>query len=234
MGKLQLKSNLDVDELKSALPRELRGKLNDGVIAHIDKLITHPELEHNFKDNLIGFSSVLREGKYKLTDYINACRYVSHVCLGDKNETAYRKTFPTRYRKLVDSKASDKKISAYVSAYNRTKLVQEILAQRITPASVMFNDVFIEAILESSELMRSSKSDIVRQKAAEVLIRELKPKEDTQINLKIENENTQSHIQDLMEATKRLTEQQMEIIKQGGKLKDIKDIPIVIDNPKAD
>jgi len=78
----------------------------------INSLSADPMLREAFRDNLISYTGVLQDGKYKVTDYINAVKYVSYKLLGASNSEAYQKTFPDRWQRLVDEGADSKTISS--------------------------------------------------------------------------------------------------------------------------
>ena len=75
-------------------------------------------------------------------------------------------------------------------------------------------DIHQEAINTQAELMRSAKSETVRQKAAECLIMQLKAPEAAKIEVDVNYSN--SSIDDLRETTRALAQQQLQMIKSGA------------------
>jgi phosphopantetheine adenylyltransferase len=75
-------------------------------------------------------------------------------------------------------------------------------------------DVHQEAINTQAELMRSAKSETVRQKAAECLITQLKAPEAAKIEVDVSYSN--SSIDELRETTRALAQQQLKMIQSGA------------------
>lgn len=88
------------------------------------------------KDNFLSYTQVLSEGKFKTEDYLSAVMYVSFKLMGMTNQDAYARTFPARYRTLLNNGTSAKDISSYVSMYNKGRLVNLILEKSLIPTWV--------------------------------------------------------------------------------------------------
>jgi len=149
-----------------------------------------------------------------MLDYINAVKFVSYKLIGDSNTIAYAKTFPDRYQRLVDKNTPAKTISSFSTAYNKGDLVHKILERTLVPVHILNMDIHQEAINTQAELMRSAKSETVRQKAAECLIMQLKAPEAAKIEVDVNYSN--SSIDDLRETTRALAQQQLQMIKSGA------------------
>ncbi|UCE97987.1 MAG: hypothetical protein JSV74_01280 [Dehalococcoidia bacterium] len=206
---------LTVEQFNRVLPRKMRNIVDQKFIDEVNAAITDPIIAESIRDNLLGFASVLEEGRFKLDDYVNAVRYVSFKIMGDSNVVAYAKTFPNRYQTLTNKGTSDKDISAYVAAFNKNKLVTLILKQTITPTHILNADIYQEAVNVQAVLMRTARSEKVRSDAAACLIKELRPPEATQIELNVKH-TEDSALGDLRETTRQLVEQQRKIIEGGG------------------
>jgi hypothetical protein len=88
---------ITIEEFKSAMPAHMKGKIDLQVIDDINNAIKDPEALLVYRENIIGMSSLLKDGKFKLESYVNAVKYVSHKLLGDNQVTAFTKTFPERF-----------------------------------------------------------------------------------------------------------------------------------------
>ena len=157
----------------------------------------------------------MKEGKFKVSDYLNAVQYVSHKLLGSTNIAAYSKTFPDKIQKWTNEGVSSKDVSAYVSAYNKTKLVQMIFEYTVTPAWVLNMDIYQEAINTQAEIMRTARSDKVRSDAANSLMTHLKRPETAKVDIAISNPGAESAIAALEETTRALIEQQKQSMLSG-------------------
>ncbi len=127
----------------------------------------------------------MADGRFKIENYIEAVKYVSHKLLGCSNIDAYTKTFPVKYANFVSSGVSAKDIASYVTAYNKGKLVNMIMAQTMVPSYVLNQDLYQKALNIQAELMVSAHSEKVRCDAANSLLTHLKVPETTKIELDI-------------------------------------------------
>jgi glutamine synthetase type III len=181
----------------------------------LNGLLVDPDLRENFRDNLLSYTNVMSDGRYKIGDYINAVRYMSHKLLGSSNIEAYVKTFPDRYQRLVDEGADDKTISSYCAAYNKTQLVNKVREQTLVPVYILNADIYQKAINVQAALMTDTTvSDKVRSDAANSLLTHLKQPEVTKIELGITTKED-SAIQELRRATNALAQQQSEMLSKG-------------------
>ena len=155
------------------------------MVDEINGLITDPKLRENYRENLLSYTSVLADGKYKIGDYINAVKYVSYKLLGSSNIEAYSKTFPDRFQRLVQEGADDKTISSYSTAYNKNKLVNLIFEQTLVPSHILNADLYQKALNVQAQLMISAASEKVRSDAANSLLTHLKMPETTKIELDV-------------------------------------------------
>jgi hypothetical protein len=202
------------EQLARAMPSHVKTRITDELTNGINKLLVSTELRENFRDNILGFTSVMADGKYKIYDYINAVKYVSYKLLGNSNIEAYVKTFPERYERYVSEGSDEKTISAYVSAYNKNKLVNLIYEQTLVPTHVLNADIYQKAINTQAYLMMHAKSEKVRSDAANSLLSHLKRPETQKIELDIGVKEDKS-IDELRRATMELAIQQRKMIESG-------------------
>jgi len=140
--------------------------------------------------------------------------------MGMTNQDAYIKTFPQRYQTLLAKGTNTKDIAAYVSAYNKGKLVNLILEQCLVPSWVLNQDLYQKAINVQADLMLNANSEKVRTDAANSLLTHLKKPEgkDFQISIDV-NEN--SGMTELKNALTQLAQSQREAIENGTSPKEI-------------
>ena len=133
--------------------------------------------------------------------------------MGYSNIDSYIKTFPQRYQVLVSKGLPQKDIAAYVTAYNRGKLVNKILEQTLVPTWVLNQDIYQKAINTQAALL-NSKNEKVRFMAADSILTHLAKPEKAGPLVNIEmSQNT--GIEDLRETLVKLAEVQQNLIKQG-------------------
>lgn len=204
-----------------AVPPNLKNAVSDDLVDRLNAITSDQILAEEVRNNFISYASVLREGKFKLEDYLNAVTYVSHRLNGDTQHDAYFKTFPTRYQNLMALGKTPKEISNYVAMFNKGKLVQKIQEQTLTPAWVMNQDMFQAALNTNYQIMMDDDvSPKVRVEAANSLLTHLqKPKEVTPaVNIDLRES---SGLSELKKALGQLATQQQQLIEQGGSTKDV-------------
>lgn len=215
------------DEIEKCLPPTLKSAATQQFADHLNNISTDPEYAKQVQDNFISYASVLREGRFKTADYLNAIKYVTYKALGKNNTDAYALTFPQRYRDLVAKGTTDKDISAYVGMYKNGKLVQLILQQTLTPMWVLHNSTYQEAIKVQADLMQNAASEKVRSDAANSLLTHLKPPETKEINLTVGSAET-SGVSELREQLRNFALAQQGMIQVGSSsTKDVAAMPLI-------
>lgn len=207
---------LSGEQLQKVLPKSLKGSVTQDMLDKVNALLTDSELAQNYRDNIIGFSSVLNDGKYKIEDYLNAVRYVSFRLLGSTQSDAYIKTFPERYDKFIREGKDAKTISSYVHAYNNNKLVASIYEQSMVPTWIVNAELYQKAINTQAELMVSAQSEKVRCDAADSILNHLKRPEVQRIDVNMNTNAENSVIDELRETTRKLVEQQKAMLQAGA------------------
>lgn len=210
-----------VELLQKTLPSNLRTSATQGMVDMLNNVSNNQQEAELIRENFLGYTAVLSEGKYKTEDYLNAVKYVSFKLMKCSNEEAYVKTFPQRYQRMVKDGVKPKDIGAYVYAYSKNKLVNRIMEQTMVPSWVLNQDIFQEAINTQASLMRDpAVSPKVRSDAANSLLTHLaKPKEaGPLINLDMRDT---SGMKEMKELLVRMAQQQQGLIKDGVTAKDI-------------
>jgi hypothetical protein len=177
--------------------------------------------------NLLGYTSILSQGKFKLESYINAVRYCTYKTMGDNNITAYKKVFPERITEWEQSNLPANAISAYISAFNKSKLVTLVYQALAIPTAILNQDVFQEAINVQRQLMLDpSVKPLVRCQAAKALMDTLKPEEVKQMELSVQVKES-NVVEELRKTTLELAKKQLSALNKGASLQDIIDAEIV-------
>lgn len=217
---------LTQDQVKQALPSHLRTAVTQSLVDTLNSISNDPIVVEDIRKNFIGYTAVLKEGKFKTEDYVHAIAYVSFKVMGHNNEEAYARAFPQRYAALIAKGTSKKDISAYVSAYNKGKLVNLILEQTLVPTWVLNQDLYQKAINIQAELMVGATSEKVRTDAANSLLTHLKKPETKEFQVNINADN--SGMREMQDMLARLAAQQRELISQGqARTIDIAAAPLI-------
>jgi hypothetical protein len=191
---------LTLEQFQKVLPTQVKKSVNAELIDKINNTLSDPVLLENYRDNLLSYTSVMRDGRFKIQSYLDAVRYVSFKLLGSSNIDAYVKTFPDRYQTMLNNNTDGKDIASYVTAYNKNKLVNLIFEQTLIPFHVLNADKYQHALNVQVELMVSAKSEKVRSDAANSVMTHLKPPESKKIELDITMSEDKS-LTDLKAAT---------------------------------
>lgn len=220
---------LTLQQVVHALPPNLKNNVTQQLVDNINNSVSDPIMAEAIKDNFLSYTQVLSEGKFKTEDYLSAVMYVSFKLMGMTNQDAYARTFPARYRTLLNNGTSAKDISSYVSMYNKGRLVNLILEKSLIPTWVLNQHIYQKAINVQADLMSNANSEMVRMQAANSILTHLtKPKEvGPLINLDL-REN--SGINELKATLAQLAQQQRDMISNGTSTKQIADQGLVIDH----
>ncbi|AGH57628.1 hypothetical protein PYDG_00099 [Pseudoalteromonas phage pYD6-A] len=202
-------------EFKDALPAQMKKNVNQDLIDKINNIIANDDERDQFRDNIVGMSYVLKEGKFKLDSYVNAVRYIGFTMMGKTNQESYALTFPDKVHLWNTKGKTAKDISAAVAIYNKSKLVNLVREAALIPAHIYNADVFQEAINVQAELMRTANSEKVRSDAANSLLTHLKRPETQKVELDI-GVKEDSAIAALRDTTAKLVEQQKAMLKSGA------------------
>jgi hypothetical protein len=176
---------LTVEQFKDALPAKMKKSVNQELIDQVNSMLSDPAMFEQYRENLVSYTSVMSDGKFKIESYVDAVKYVSHKLLGCTNIDAYIKTFPDKHAAFVASGVSAKDIASYVTAYNKGKLVNLIMAQTLVPSYVLNQDLYQRALNVQADLMMSAKSEKVRSDAAAHLMNALKMPEVMKVELDV-------------------------------------------------
>ena len=206
---------LTVEQFKVALPDKVKKSINQELIDQINTTLADPDMYETYRDNLLSYTSVMQDGRFKVTDYVSAVKYVSHKLMGATNIEAYTKTFPDKYQRFVNQGVQPKDIASYVTAYNKSKLVNLIMEQTLIPAWVLNQDLYQKAINKQAELMMTARSEKVQSDAAAHLMNALKPPEVQKVELNLGAKES-SAIAALRESTLALARQQRLMAESGA------------------
>lgn len=204
-----------VDQFKELLPAGSRKAVTPDIIHQMNTMLNDPDMFETYRDNLLSYAKVMADGRFKLSSYVSAIKYVSHKLAGRLDKDAYAITFPNKMARFAQNKLSAKDISAYVSAYANSKLVTLIMEQAMIPLWLANQDNYQKAINVQVELMLFANSEKVRSDAANSVLTHLKRPESAKVELDI-NVKEDSAIAALRASTAELLAQQKAMIKSNA------------------
>lgn len=208
-------SALTVDQFRSALPDKVKKSINQELIDQINTTLSDPEMYEAYRDNLLSYTKVMADGRFKVSEYVNAVKYVSHKLMGCTNIDAYSKTFPDKIQRFAAQGVQPKDIASYVTAYNKSKLVNLIFEQTLIPSYVLNQDLYQRALNVQADLMVNANSEKVRCEAANSLLTHLKMPEVKKVELDI-GVKEDSSIAALRATTMELARQQRLMVEAGA------------------
>lgn len=213
------------------LSKKQKHLITDETIDEINKLAEDPDYGPEFLQTYVDHLNVIKvAGRHTPVHYLNAIKFFCLVEADNSLTDAYIKVFPERFehrsRNETDPKKKKNLMRGEASRYNRSVLLNEIRKVAAIPVQLIHRHVLHEAILTQAELMRSARSEMVRQKAAACLITELKPAEDHTINVNVED-GAKSVIEELRQATEKLAAAEHQSVMAGVPLERISEAKII-------
>lgn len=222
-------TQLTIQDLSSVVPKTLKSRIDQNLVDKINTMNLDPEFREHYRENLVSYTSVLNGSKWTMDQYIDAVRYVSYKLMGDTNVKAYARTFATKFANFKQTGVEDKTIARYVTAYNKSKLVNAIWEQTAIPFHVFNQDHRQRALMVQIELMTTANSEKVRSDAANSVLTHLKPPETAKIELDVVHKDS-SEITDLRKAVQDLVTLQRDTITSGSmNAKEIAHSRLIVD-----
>ena len=206
---------LTLETFRTALPDKVKKTINQELMDSINKTLSDPDMFETYRENLLSYASVMADGRFKMESYVSAVKYVSHKLMGASNIAAYIKTFPDKYQDFINRGIETKDIASYVTAYNKSKLVNLIMEQTLIPSYVLNQDLYQKALNVQAELMLTAKSEKVRSDAANSLLTQLKMPEVNKVQLDV-NVKEDGSIAALRESALELVRQQKLMVQAGA------------------
>lgn len=226
-------NQLTKHEIVTALPPQFKNSVSDELVNLINNVTQDQTVAESIRDNFITYAGVMKDGRFKMQDYLNAVQYVTYKHMGYSNKDAYFKTFPNRQAELVARGTSEKDISAYASAYHRGKLVNLIMEQTLIPVWIVNQDLYQKALNTQADLMINAVSEMVRTTAANSILTHLQKPKDAVTNINLDlREN--SGLSELKNTLTQLAMAQTDAIKNGTPTKVIAGSTLVRDEDITD
>ena len=227
-------SDLTEADILSAFPKRMNKHIDSRVLTSMNEVLSNAELTDVYRENIIGYASVLQDGKYSTQAYLNAVKYCSFKMMGDSNQQSWCKTFPDRYNELLAQNVDGNTLTSYVGRYNKTQLVNKIMEQSLIPSHVLNQHMYQDALNTQADLMAHSHSDMVRMHAANSILMQLKMPETSTVELDLNIKSDQS-IVDLRATITELTVQQKKMLEAGQtNAKEVAHAPLMIEGETED
>ena len=224
---------LALESVRKLVPKNQRTLITQEFLDKLEASVNDNLVAEQFKENFVTYLNVLSKGKYKMEDYINAVKYVSFKLLGYSNINAYTATFPERYERLKTE--GQTQIEAFVSMYNKNKLVMQVYEQTIVPSYVLNAPMHQQALNTlAAMIVDDDVRGMTKVKACEAILQYTKQPDVVKGELTIGIEQSDT-INDLREITENLADTyRMMLEKKGMRLKDVAEANIIDITPEDD
>ena len=222
---------LALESVRKLVPKNQRTLITQEFLDKLEASVSDSLVAEQFKENFVTYLNVLSKGKYKMEDYINAVKYVSFKLLGYSNINAYIATFPERYERLKAE--GQTQIEAFVSMYNKNKLVMQIYEQTIVPSYVLNAPMHQQALNTlAAMIIDDDVRGMTKVKACEAILQYTKQPDIVKGELTIGIEQSDT-INDLREITENLADTYRVMLeKKGMRLKDVAEANIIDITPE--
>lgn len=212
----------------SQVPKNKKFLVTEKEIEEINKLSQDPNYGQEFIESYMDHLVLMKNNvKNNHQQYLSAVKFFTLVQGGNTLKNAYILTFPDRWeQRQKNASDPDFIITTEASRFNKSKLVNDIREMSAIPIQLIYRHLLHEAVVETANIMRTARSEGVRQKAADTLIRELKPSEDQVLKIGVED-GTKSAIEELRQATERLVNAEKQSIDAGISVKHIAESRII-------
>ena len=140
-----------------------------------------------FAEQLVTFSSVLKNGRYKADSYIKAVQYASYRQMNLSMTEAYKRTFPDRCFRRHDQteKKPQGTIEALASIYDKTQIVQGILTQMQIPLHIMMMSERVRAANVLAYLMVNASNERIQMESADKLLNHINIPETMKVEMDV-------------------------------------------------
>jgi hypothetical protein len=219
--------SLELAVLQEQLGRKKGSLITQDTVDELNKLIEDPEYGEDFVDAYRQYFNILdKNNQWSTPKYMSAMKFFILMESGHSAVDAYVKVFPERLEARHARGESKTDMGGEASRYNASQLVNEIRKVAGIGVKLTHRYMLMDALDITHRLMNDRNvSPAVRQKAAETLIRELKPDDKTEISIEIKNDV--SAIDELRKATEALVLEQRRSIEAGIAVKFIAESKII-------
>lgn len=218
---------IELHILQGQVNKKRANLINQDTVDEINKLIEDPDYGEEFLDAYVQFFDVTSQSAgWSTPKYMNAMKFFMLVEQGHTAVDAYCKVFPDRLEARYERGETKRDMGGEASRYNASQIVNDIRKVAGVSVKLIHRHTLHKAIEITTQLMLDRNvSPTVRQKAAETLIRELKPDEKSEISIEIKNDV--SAIDELRRATEALVIEQRRSIEAGMSVRYIAESSVV-------
>lgn len=221
---------LELEVLQDQLGKKKGSLITQETVDELNRLVEDPDYGEEFVDAYSSYFNVLEKNtQWTTPKYMSAMKFFTLMEAGHTATDAYVKTFPERLEARHARGENKSAMGGEASRYNASALVNEIRKVATIPVQLVHRHLLHKAIQQQAHLMMNANSEMVRQKAGEVLIRELKPTEDSTVNIKVGmSDEAKSQQAQLVDHIGSIALNQQKMLAAGMNIADIQRLNIQI------
>ena len=182
---------LTIGEVQRKFPNK-KGSITQELVDIINQSVHDPEFQgESLVQTANTYEAVMVRNRAKMTDYLNAIKFVAYLMSMEDNYTeAYKRVFSNR-KFVADRIGADtgsaeyRELTSAASRYRKSKLVVDILTVSQAPFDLMFTGARYKAVGVLAEIMMTGRFDRDRINAAKELLAATKGPEQVKIDLDI-------------------------------------------------
>ena len=176
---------MNLEELTLSMPKKKQKFMNQEIVDIINDVEERGDFDGEYEKDVVSFSSILLDGRYKVTDYVKAVEFCAYYLNGNEQADSYMKTFPEKVKRRVMEGKSQYATGA-PAMYFKNDLVQKILAQAQLPVRMYHHHKKHAAIDKLFSLMTSATTtDRIQMESADKLLGHLAEPEAQKVELEI-------------------------------------------------
>lgn len=222
---------LELTVLQDQLGKKKGSLITQDTVDELNRLAEDADYGEQFIDAYSSYFNVMeKNSQWTTPKYMSAMKFFTLMESGHNATDAYVKTFPERLAARHARGESKKEMGGEASRYNASALVNEIRKVATIPVQLTHRHMLTAALDKSMRLMLDPNvSPTVQQKAAETLIRELKPTEDSTVNIKVGmTDEAKSQQAKLVDHIGQIALQQQKMLAAGLDIAEIQKLNIQI------
>lgn len=220
---------IELGMIQEQLGKKKGSLVTQDTVDELNKLVEDPEYGEEFLDSYVSYFNIMEgNSAWSTPKYMNAMKFFCLMEAGHTGVDAYVKVFPERLQARVDRGQGKESMGGESSRYNATALVNEIRKVASIPVQLIHRHLLHSSILILADLAQHAKSEKVRSDSALGLIKELKPAEDTTIQLKVGmDDESRSANRDLVSQVGNLAISMQKAVAAGLDIADVQKLNII-------
>lgn len=228
--------DVTVDSLRAAFPNK-RETITQELADVINEAQTNPDgAIDNFLGTLIEYKGAMEKCSSSMKEYVRAVKFCAYLEAEDYNAIeAFKKArsgdkfVQDRLDAPTDS-IKYKELASAASRFHRSALVKQILLQSDMPLYLLFQGARYKAVAVLMDEMENAAYSKDRITAAKELLANVKPPENSKVELEIGvSAETKSMQQSLEEQLAKVTEMQMKRLEAGEDIRSIQKLGVKTD-----